>query len=63
MWLYNSHSNLFMGFTFFQLAYGVESTLPIEYKIMNFHMTKYHLLELKESQHKKIKNLKTCQIQ
>jgi hypothetical protein len=40
MWLYNSHSNLFMGFTFFQLAYGVESTLPIEYKIMNFHMTK-----------------------
>ncbi len=44
LWVYNSTFKLSIGFTSFCLAYGVESTLPIEYKVMTFHTTKQHRL-------------------
>jgi hypothetical protein len=44
LWAYNSTFKLSIGFTFFHLAYGVESTLPIEYEVMTFDTTKQHQL-------------------
>ncbi len=44
LWVYNSTFKSSIGFTSFRLAYGVESTLPIEYEVMTFHTTKRHRL-------------------
>jgi len=39
MWVYNSMFKSSIGFTYFRLIYGVESTLPIEYEVMTFCIT------------------------
>ncbi len=44
LWVYNSTFKSSIGFTYFRFAYGVESTLPIEYEVMTFRTTKRHWL-------------------
>jgi hypothetical protein len=46
LWVYNSTFKSSIGFTSFHFAYGVESTLLIEYEVMTFRTTKRHQLRV-----------------
>jgi hypothetical protein len=39
-WVYNSTFKSSIGFASFRFAYGVQSTLPIEYEVMTLRTTK-----------------------